>query len=197
MANEGQPNRLTTIAQAIGPDSKGLPPLDEWNPPDCGDIDMRIGTDGTWYYQNSPIGRPALVRLFSSILKREGDDYYLVTPVEKCRIVVDDAPFVAIDVMGEPGEGGRLLRFRTNVGDEIVCGREHPLRFEPEAIGGGLKPYLHVRRNLWAKVSRPVYYELTDMGEERDIDGVCWFGIGSVGEFFPMVPASELADSAE
>lgn len=197
MANEGQQSRLDGIAQAIGAAGKGLPPVDLWNPPDCGDIDMRIAGDGTWYYQKTPIGRPALVRLFASILKREGDRYYLVTPVEKCGIAVEDAPFLAIDVASEANPAGTALRFRTNVGDEVLCGPEHRLRFEPQPVNGGLKPYIHVRRNLWAKVTRPVYYELAEMGEERQIDGVPWFGVVSQSEFFPMARASELVDHAE
>jgi hypothetical protein len=157
---------------------------------------MRIGADGTWYYQKTPIGRPALVRLFASILKREGERYYLVTPVEKCGIAVDDAPFVAVEVNPQETESGRALRFRTNVDEDILCGREHPLRFEPQPTGG-LKPYLHVRRDLWALATRPVYYELVELGEERTMDQSRWFGVTSQGEFFPMVPADQLENLPE
>jgi hypothetical protein len=194
MANEGQSNRLEAITKAVGRSDGGIPPVHLWNPPDCGDIDMRIGHDGTWYYQKTPITRPAMVRLFASILKREGDRYYLVTPVEKCGITVDDAPFLAVDVAQETTPSGAALRFRTNVGDEVVCGPDHTLRFEPQPPDGGLKPYVHIRRGLWAKVTRPVYYELAERGERRMVDGTDWFGVVSQGAFFPMAPAAELED---
>ena len=171
---------------------KGLPPVHLWNPTFCGDIDMRIAADGTWFYQKTPIGRPALVRLFASVLKREGDNYYLVTPVEKCGIAVDDAPFLAVELKVD--DAPRQLTFRTNVDDWVVCGPEHPLRFEPERETGGLKPYLHVRRNLWAKVTRALFYDLVELGEERDIDGTSMFGVASGGEFYPMAPAATLED---
>ncbi len=171
---------------------KEPPPVHLWNPPFCGDIDMRIAADGTWFYQKTPIGRPALVRLFASILKREGDNYYLVTPVEKCGIAVDDAPFLAVELTTD--DAPRQLTFRTNVDDWVVCGPEHPLRFEPERETGGLKPYLHVRRNLWAKVTRALFYDLVELGEERDIDGTSMFGVASGGEFYPMAPAATLED---
>jgi uncharacterized protein len=196
MAKQGQGGRLDTITEAVRASGKGLPPVHLWNPPYCGEIDMRIGADGTWYYQKTPIGRPALVRLFASILKREGERYYLVTPVEKCGIAVDDAPFVAVEVNPQDTESGRRLRFRTNVDEEIVCDREHPLRFEPQG-NGGLKPYLHVRRDLWALATRPVYYDLVELGEERSLAQGRWFGVASQGEFFPMVPAEQLEDLAE
>src|SRR5215467_6915182 len=158
MAKAGQ-GGLEGIAAGLPRENKGLPPVERWNPPFCGDIDMRIGSDGTWFYQKTPIGRPALVRLFASVLKREGDKYFLVTPVEKCGIAVDDAPFLAVELYVEKdsGRGGRSLHFRTNVDDWVACGRGHALRFEPEPETGGLKPYLHVRRNLWAKVTRALF----------------------------------------
>jgi uncharacterized protein len=191
MANEGQPNRLEAITKAIKHSGSEIPPVHLWNPPDCGDIDMRIGHDGTWYYQKTPITRPAMVRMFASILKREGDRYYLVTPVEKCGITVEDAPLIAVDLTEETTPQGTALRFRTNVGDEVLCGRDHALRFDPQP-DGGLKPYVHIRRDLWAKVTRPVYYELAERGERRMVDGTEWFGVVSQGEFFPMAPAAEL-----
>ena len=157
---------------------------------------MRIATDGTWFYQQTPIGRPALVKLFASVLKREADRYYLVTPVEKCGIVVDDAPFMAVDVQVEEMAGRPALKFRTNVGDEIVCGPDHKLRFERQETSGGYKPYLHVRRDLWAKATRPVYYDLVERGEQQAIDNVMWFGVHSQGEFFPIAPADQLEDLA-
>jgi len=175
---------------------KGLPPVHLWNPPFCGDLDMRIASDGTWFYLKTPIGRPALVKLFASVLKREGDRYFLVTPVEKCGIVVDDAPFLAVELKVEHGERGQVLSFRTNVEDWVACGPDHALRFEPEAETGGLKPYLHVRRDLWAKVTRALFYDLVELGEERDIDGERMFGVVSAGEFFVMAPAASLQDFA-
>jgi len=173
---------------------KGPPPVHLWNPPFCGDLDMRIGADGTWYYLKTPIGRPALVQLFASVLKREAERYFLVTPVEKCGIVVDDAPFVAVELrVDEPGPR-QTLHFRTNVDDWVACGGKHALRFEPEPETGGLKPYLHVRRDLWALVKRALFYDLVELGEERDIDGVAMFGIASAGAFFAMAPAASLQE---
>jgi uncharacterized protein len=173
---------------------KGPPPVHLWNPPFCGDLDMRIASDGTWFYLKTPIGRPALVKLFASVLKREGEKYFLVTPVEKCGIVVDDAPFLAVELRVERGRLGQVLEFRTNVDDWVVSGRDHTLRFEPEAETGGLKPYLHVRRNLWAKVTRALFYDLVELGEEREIGGERMFGVVSAGEFFAMAPADTLED---
>jgi hypothetical protein len=170
--------------------------VERWNPPFCGDLDMRIASDGTWFYLKTPIGRPELVKLFASVLKREGDKYFLVTPVEKCGIAVDDAPFLAVELKIEHGCGGRVLSFRTNVDDWVDCGREHPLRFEPESSTGGLKPYLHVRRDLWAKVTRTLFFDLVELGEERDVEGRAMFGVTSMGAFFPMAAAEELRDFA-
>jgi hypothetical protein len=157
---------------------------------------MRIAADGTWYYLKTPIGRPALVRLFASVLKREGDRYFLVTPVEKCGIRVDDAPFLAVQLTVAETAAGRVLNFRTNVEDWVACGPDHPLRFEPEAGTGGLKPYLHVRRNLWAKVTRALFFDLVELGEERDLDGTAMFGVASGGAFFPMAPAQAMREFA-
>ena len=201
MAKEGQtpPAGLEAIATAArSSGGKGPPPVHLWNPPYCGEIDMRIAADGTWFYQKTPIGRPALVRLFASVLKREADRYYLVTPVEKCGIVVDDAPFLAVELKVEqaretnPQAEGNILCFRTNVDDWVECGRDHRLRFEVEAGSGGLRPYVHVRRDLWAKVTRALYYDLVNLGEERQVEGVSMFGVSSCGEFFPMAPADSL-----
>ena len=173
---------------------RSLPPVHLWNPPFCGDLDMRIAADGTWYYLKTPIGRHALVKLFASVLTREDDKYFLVTPVEKCGIVVEDAPFLAVEMKVEQGERGQLLSFRSNVDDWVTCGPGHALRFEPEDGTGGLKPYLHVRRNLWAKVTRALFYDLVELGEERDVAGEVMFGVASDGEFFTMAPADSLKD---
>ncbi len=198
MAKERQSPGLEGIAQAVRRQGgRGLPPVHLWNPPFCGDLDLRIAGDGTWYYLKTPIGRPALVRLFASVLKREGDKYFLVTPVEKCGIQVDDAPFMAVEMqVEEGGVGGRVLHFRTNVDDWVACGKDHALRFEPEPGTGGLKPYLHVRGGLWAKVSRALFYDLVELGEERDIEGRQMFGVVSGGEFFVMAPADSLKEFA-
>src|ERR1700716_3517888 len=186
---------ITGAARAAA--QKGPPPVHLWNPPFCGDLDMRIASDGTWFYLKTPIGRASLVKLFASVLKREGDKYFLVTPVEKCGIVVDDAPFLAVELKVEQGDDGQgeraqVLHSRTNVDDWVACGRDHALRFEPERATGGLKPYLHVRRDLWAKVTRALFYDLVELGEERDIGGRRMFGIASAGEFFAMAPADSL-----
>jgi uncharacterized protein len=196
MAKEGQSaaglDAIMGAAAKVG--GKGPPPVHLWNPPYCGEIDMRIASDGTWFYQKTPIGRPALVKLFASIIKREGDRYFLVTPVEKCGITVDEAPFLAVELRIIPAPAGRLLRFRTNVDDWVDCGPEHRLRFEPEPETGGLKPYLHVRRDLWAKVTRALFFDLVELGEKRAIDGTAMFGVASGGEFFAMAPAAALED---
>jgi len=173
---------------------KGLPPVHLWNPPFCGDIDMRIAADGTWFYQKTPIGRLALVKLFASVLKREGEKYFLVTPVEKVGIAVDDAPFLAVELAIADEMQGRTLRFRTNVDERVTAGPGHALRFEQDADNGGLKPYLHVRSGLWAKVTRALFYDLVNLGEEREIGGKAMFGIVSAGEFYPMAEASTLRE---
>ena len=175
---------------------KGPPPVHLWNPPFCGDLDMRIAADGSWYYLGTPIGRPALVKLFASVLKREGDRYFLVTPVEKVGIIVEDAPFLAVDLSVERDAGGSVLHFRTNVDDLVACGLGHALRFTPEPKTGGVKPYLHVRRDLWAKLTRPVFYQLVELGEERDVDGTRMFGAASADEFFAIAPADSLKEFA-
>src|SRR3954453_23169212 len=173
MAKQGQSanqnlDGLTTAARNAAA-GKGLPPVHLWNPPFCGDLDMRIASDGTWFYLGTPIGRPALVRLFSTILKREDGKHFLVTPREKVGIRVDDAPFLAVEMAKEPGSPGPPLGFRTNLDHWVTRDAAHRLRFE-RAADGGLTPYLHVRADLWAKVTRALYYDLVDMGEERVVD---------------------------
>jgi hypothetical protein len=196
MAKAGQAE-LDSITGAVSrAAAKGLPPVERWNPPFCGDLDMRIDADGTWYYLKTPIGRPALVKLFASVLKREDDKYFLVTPVEKCGIQVDDAPFLAVEMNVEQRASGRILHFRTNVDDWVTCGPEHALRFEPETGTGGLKPYLHVRRDLWAKVTRTLFFDLVELGEERDVAGRPMFGVVSMGSFFAMAGAEQVRDFA-
>jgi hypothetical protein len=195
MAKAGQ-GGLEALTAGLPRENKGPPPVELWNPLFCGDIDMRIAGDGTWFYQKSPIGRPALVKLFASVLKREGDKHFLVTPVEKVGIVVDDAPFLAVEMKTSSGGSGRILEFRTNVDEWVAAGPAHALRFEQQAANGGLKPYLHVRRDLWAKVTRALFYDLVALGEERDVDGKAMFGVESCGAFFVMAEASALREFA-
>jgi len=201
MAKQGQTTSnlegLTVAAREAtdaAPAGRGLPPVHLWNPPFCGDLDMRIASDGTWFYMGTPIGRPALVRLFSTILKREQGRHFLVTPVEKVGIRVDDAPFLAVEMRKESDSRGPLLRFRTNVDDWVACEPGHGLRFEM-AADGGITPYLHVRADLWAKVTRAVYYDLVDMGEPRKVDGEAMFGVESGGEFFAMADAEQVRNA--
>lgn len=175
---------LTDVVKA-----KGLPPVEIWNPPFCGDIDMRIAADGLWHYMNSPIGRMPLVKLFASILRYDADGkYYLVTPVEKCGIRVDDAPFVAIRMRVEGQGMEQQIYFETNVDDVICVGLEHPLRMADEAGTGGLKPYVLIRRNLEALVARALFYDLVALGVNEGE----WFGVWSSGIFHPMQRAAEL-----
>jgi len=195
MAKAGQ-GGLEALTAGLPRENKGPPPVERWNPPFCGDIDMRIAGDGTWFYQKTPIGRPALVKLFASVLKREGDKHFLVTPVEKVGIIVEDAPFLAVEMKVSSGGGKRVLEFRTNVDDWVAAGPEHALRFEQQAANGGLKPYLHVRRDLWAKVTRALFYDLVALGEERDVNGKAMFGVASGGAFFVMAEASALREFA-
>jgi uncharacterized protein len=197
MAKQRQGNTagLDGIAAAVRETAgKGPAPVHLWNPPFCGDLDIRIASDGTWFYLGTPIGRAPLVRLFASVLKREGDKYFLVTPVEKIGIVVEDAPFLAVEMQREDVASGPRLHFRTNVDDWAVCGDAHALRFEREQGSGGLKPYLHVRRDLWAKVTRALFYDLVELGEEREVGGERMFGVASAGVFFPMTRADALED---
>jgi hypothetical protein len=164
-------------------------PSDEppWDPPVCGEIDMRIARDGTWYYHGSAIGRKRLVRLFSGVLRREDDGaYYLVTPVEKCLIEVDDAPFVAVEVMVSGRDREQSLTFRTNLDDRVTADAGHPLRVGGDAEGGGPRPYVLVRGRLEALVARSVYYELVDLGVEERVGEDHLFGVWSGGTFFPL-----------
>jgi uncharacterized protein len=170
----------------------GLPPVHLWNPPFCGDIDMRIAADGTWYYMNSPIGRKPLYTLFSRVLRRDDDKYYLVTPVEKCGIRVEDAPFVAVRMKVAAEGRAQSISFETNVDDHVTVNAEHPLRFADEAKTDGLKPYVLVRSNLEALVSRALFYDVVALGV---VEGE-WFGVWSEGEFFPMKRASEIGEMA-
>lgn len=183
---------MDRLLASLGPGrGRGAPPLERWDPPFCGDLDMRIAADGTWFYMGTPIGRAALVKLFASVLWREGDRYFLKTPVEKVGITVEDAPFQAVEMVIE-GEGeARAIALRSGVDDLVSVGPDHELRFESED-GGGLKPYVHVRRGLWARLTRALTYDLLALGEIRAVDGVRMFGVSAAGSFYPAVPASEI-----
>jgi uncharacterized protein len=168
--------------------ARPLPPVERWNPPFCGDIDMRIARDGTWFYMGTPIGRPALVKLFSSVLKLEAEKFFLVTPVEKVGITVEDAPFQAVEMACESTRDARSLMFRTNVDEFVSVDANHGLRFAVEK-DGGLKPYLHVRRGLEARLTRSLTYDLIALGEVRDVAGAAMFGVMAGGQFWPAVDA--------
>lgn len=172
---------------------RGLPPVHLWNPDYCGELDMRIARDGTWYYMGTPIKREKLVRLFSTVLRFDPDgNYYLVTPVEKIGITVDDVPFALVD-MDVFGEGeGQILRFITNVGDEVVVDGDHPLRMSFDRETGEPSPYVLVRTNLEGLINRAVYYKLVDLAVEHEVDGEMQFGVWSSGQFFAFAPVSDL-----
>lgn len=172
--------------------SKGLPPVHLWNPDFCGDLDMRIARDGTWFYLGTPIGRPELVRLFSTILRKDDDKYYLVTPVEKVGITVDDAPFVAVDFTVEGTGKDQSLHFFTNLGDETTASADAPIRVVRDAETGEPSPYVRVRSNLEALIDRKSFYRLVEIGAHEERDGSSWFGLWSGGQFFPVIPSAEL-----
>ena len=169
---------------------KGPAPVHLWNPPFCGDLDMRIARDGTWFYLGTPIGRAPLVRLFSSILRKDGEKYFLVTPVEKVGIIVDDAPFVATDFTATGSGETQSLTFTTHVGDEATAGPEHPIRVERDPETGEPSPYVLIRNNLEALIDRKSFYRLVDLGVHHD----GWFGLWSGGVFFRIIPSEALSD---
>lgn len=188
---------LARLSEALGAEAnrKGPPPVERWNPAYCGEIDMRIAADGTWHYMGSPISRPALVKLFSTVLRKDPDRYVLVTPVERVGITVEDAPFLAVEMAVE-GEGeARQIAFRTNVDDLVQVGPDHPLRFERDATGG-VKPYVKVRGDLWALVTRALALDLIALAQERDENSARSFGVCANGVFFPIAPVSELGAPA-
>lgn len=173
---------------------KGLPPVHMWNPPFCGDLDMRIARDGTWFYLGTPIGRFELVKLFSSILRKDGDAYFLVTPVEKVGITVDDAPFVATDFDVSGTGDSQVLTFQTHVGDSVNAGPDHPIRVERDPETGEPSPYVLIRTNLEALIDRKSFYRLVDLCTHHMHEGQSWFGVWSNGVFFPVIPSAELPD---
>ncbi len=176
---------VIAAAGAAPPETRALPPVHLWNPAHCGEIDIRIARDGVWFHDGSPIGRPALVRLFSTVLRRDPDGFHLVTPVEKLRIQVDDAPFMAVQV----DRYGDTLRFVTNVGDVVEAGADHVLTVTDDPQTGQPAPYLHVRRGLMARLTRPVFYELVEMAEMRRTTQGEALGVWSQGVWFPLGPA--------
>ncbi len=170
--------------------TRGLPPVHLWNPPFCGDLDIHIAKDGSWTYLGSPINRFELVKLFSSILKKEEGKYYLVTPVEKVGITVEDAPFVAVDVDAS-GEGQtQMLTFTTHVGDTAIAGPDHPIRIVIDSETEEPSPYVLVRNNLEARIDRKSFYRLVDIATHKDD----WFGVWSSGQFFPLIRSEDLTD---
>lgn len=192
---EGQTGGLGALESTLRrSESKGPAPVHLWNPPYCGEIGMRIARDGTWFYQGSPIGRAPLVKLFASVLRKDDDGrHYLVTPVEKIGVDVDDVPFLAVE-MERSGEGqGQTLTFRTNVDDIVSVDAAHPMRFAFEAESDGLMPYILVRGALEARVTRALYYDLVELARTEPVDGVDHLGLWSAGAFFPMIAADELA----
>ncbi|MFL2786696.1 MAG: DUF1285 domain-containing protein [Paracoccaceae bacterium] len=184
----------TTVMAATK--TRGLPPVEKWNPPFCGDLDMRIARDGTWFYLGTPIGRFELVRLFSSVLRKDGDKYFLVTPVEKVGIKVDDAPFVAVDftVVGEGKE--QTLKFETQVGDFSTASGANPIRIVRDPKTGEPSPYVHIRAGLEALIDRKSFYRLIDLGIHEAHNREQWFGVYSSGEFFPIIPSRELNEDS-
>ena len=190
--NPPKPNAESLAEAAKAAKKKGPPPVHLWNPPFCGDLDMRIARDGTWFYLGTPIGRKPLVKLFSSILRRDGDDYFLVTPVEKVGIKVDDAPFVATDFDVEESGRNQKITFRTQVDDTVVAGPDHPIRVVRDPDSGEPAPYVLIRSNLEALIDRKSFYRLVEIGTHEEHDGARWFGLWSDGQFFPIIRSAEL-----
>ena len=182
------PTADSLVASVTATKTRGMPPLETWNPPFCGDLDMQINRDGTWFYQGTPIGRPGLVKLFASILWREDDNYYLVTPVEKVGITVEDAPFVAVDFEATGDGATQELTFITNLDDAALAGPANPIRVLRDPETGEPAPYVLIRRNLEALIDRKSFYRLVDLGVHHE----GWFGVWSGGEFFGIIPSEEL-----
>ena len=175
--------------------SQTLPPVISWNPPFCGDLDIRIARNGTWYYLGTPIGRFELVKLFSSILKIEDGKYFLVTPIEKVGIKVDDAPFVAVDFNEIEITGKKALKFETQVGDEVIASDKNPIRVVRDTVSDEPAPYIHIRNGLDALIDRKTFYRLIDIGQHKKYENDDWFGIESASAFFPIIKSEELNNS--
>jgi hypothetical protein len=202
MPSDATTNRISGLEALLKAQAgKGLAPVEQWDPPYCGDIGLRIRADGVWLYRDSPIARPALVKLFAGVLRKDADGrHYLVTPAERIDVAVDDAPLLAVEMEVRGGGQAQSLVFRTNVDDIVAAGPEHPLRFAVEPETGGLKPYLLVRGRLEALVTRALAYDLVDLAAETEERGL---GVWSAGMFFPLPggsppqPASDLPVSTE
>jgi hypothetical protein len=188
--NTVTPTAEGLIASVKSAKTRGLPPVHLWNPPFCGDLDIRIARDGTWFYLGTPFGRLELVKLFSSILKLEDGNYFLVTPVEKVGIKVDDAPFVAVDFNAKGTGPDQILTFETHVGDFAVAGPDHMIRVVRDPETGEPSPYIMIRAGLEALIDRKSFYRLVDIGKHHD----GWFGLWSSGQFFPIIPSQDLPD---
>ncbi|MFZ1813578.1 MAG: DUF1285 domain-containing protein [Rhizobiaceae bacterium] len=185
---------LQALVERAGTTKRGIPPVEKWHPDFCGDLDIVIKRDGTWFYLGTPIGRMPLVRLFSTVLRKDEDGRtYLVTPVEKIGITVEDAPFIAVEMNASSRDGQQVLTFRTNVGDVVEAGADNPIRFAFADANDGVKPYVLVRGRLEALLARPVMYELIAHGEEIMIGGRLMFAVHSKGETFAIMPVDELA----
>ncbi|AZV80231.1 DUF1285 domain-containing protein [Parasedimentitalea marina] len=189
--NDVSPSAEGIAASIKAAKSGGLPPVHLWNPAFCGDLDMRIARDGTWFYLGTPIGRFELVKLFSSILKREDGKYFLVTPVEKVGITVDDAPFVAVDFDATGSGAAQIISFSTHVGDIAIAGPDHPIRVVRDPQTGEPSPYVLIRADLEALIDRKSFYRLVDLGAHHD----GWFGVWSSGQFFPVIPSADLDET--
>lgn len=187
-----KPSADNLLIAAKAASKRGPPPVHLWNPPFCGDLDMRIARDGTWFYLGTPIGRKELVVLFSSILRRDGDDYFLVTPVEKVGITVDDAPFVVVDFEATGTGPDQNLTFTTHVDDQVTAGPENPIRVTRDPGTDEPRPYVLLRANLEALIDRKSFYRLVDIGATHQMGGENWFGLWSGGRFFPVIPSAEL-----
>ncbi|MEM7059704.1 MAG: DUF1285 domain-containing protein [Pseudomonadota bacterium] len=185
-------DNLAKAVAAATKSARGPAPVHLWDPPYCGDLDIRIGRDGLWWYLGTPIGRVELVKLFASVLKIEDGKYYLVTPVEKIGITVDDAPFVAVDFEVSDAGLAQTITFETNIGDRSVAGPENEIRVVRDPDSGEPSPYVHIRSGLEALIDRKSYYRLVEIGEHEEVDGERWFGLRSGGLFFPIIPSAEL-----
>ena len=189
------PAAADNLAKAVAQATKGKrgpAPVHLWDPPFCGDLDIRIARDGMWWYLGTPIGRKELVNLFASVLKLEDGRYYLVTPVEKIGITVDDAPFVAVDFEVADAGPAQTITFETNVGEFSVAGPDNPIRVVRDPDTGEPSPYVHIRSGLEALIDRKSYYRLVEIGEHDLVDNDRWFGLRSGGVFFPIIPSVEL-----
>jgi len=191
--DEARPDAARLVAGLPAAEGRERPPVDLWSPPFCGDLPMVIKRDGTWLYKGSPIARHRMVELFASILRRDEDGrFYLVTPVEKCGISVEDAPFLAVDCTVDGQGRAQNVAFRTNVDDRVTMGAEHPLRVDIDPMTEEPSPYIHIRGRLEALIARPAFYDLVELGIVERVEGEDKLGVWSAGMFFPIAPAVDL-----